>query len=90
MHGSIAERREWSGHVTEPVDDVEDDERQRKEYARQSVDVVCAPLLHGHDAPLQSEAELANWLGDRRQQVRVRRRRRWRHLPTSRSLMYSQ
>jgi len=55
---------EWSEHVGQPVDNVEDDERQRKQPARQSVDAVRSPLLNGHDAALQPSAELADWLGD--------------------------
>ena len=50
----------WSEHVAKPVGNVKDNERQRKQLARQSVDVVRASLLHRHDATL----EFADWIGD--------------------------
>jgi len=56
-------------HIAEPVDDGEDDERQRKQFARQSVDIVSSSLLNGHKAMPQPEAEFAHWLGDRRKQL---------------------
>jgi len=64
----------WSQHVAEPVDDVERDERERKQFARQPVDVVGASLLHGHEATLQPETQLVHRFGDGRKQLRRRRR----------------